>query len=81
LRCEIGAEETGDPLACSDIHLVQGELDPLAGVGLMRAELKQRYNGPEPEATLNVGVHELREVVVGLLEYVRGGGGIFAATA
>ena len=33
---QIGAKQTGDSFARRDIHLVQGELDALAGVGLVR---------------------------------------------
>ena len=74
MGCEIGAEETGDPLAGRDIHLIQGELDSLAGVGLMRAELQERHDSPEPEAMLNVRVHELGDVVAGILEFGQVGG-------
>src|SRR5271166_2624625 len=80
MRCEIGAEETGDPLAGRDIHLVQRKLDSLARVGLMRAELQERHDSPEPEAMLNIRVEEFGDVVPGILEFGKVGGELAAGT-
>src|SRR4029078_4936441 len=66
VRPEIGPEEAGDALAGRDEHLIEGELDPLAGVGLLGAELEQGHDGPEPEAMADVEVHELLETAAGV---------------
>jgi hypothetical protein len=66
---EIGSKKPGDTLAGRDVHLVQRELDSLAGVALMRAELQKLHDGPQPEAMLNVEVHEIGDVVAEVLEF------------
>ena len=53
LPCQVRPENSGDSLACRNVHLIERELDARAGVCLVTAELREECQSPNPKTARN----------------------------
>ena len=61
LPCQVRPENSGDSLACRNVHLIERELDAGAGVCLVTAELQEGCQSPNPKTARNSLVLKVRK--------------------